>query len=50
MRELFRHAALTAAEAGRAAVTGEDLLGAVSELKDQSGRLTAALLGAERPA
>ena len=50
VRELFRHAALTAAEAGRAAVTGEDLLGAVSELKDQSGRLTAALLGAERPA
>ena len=50
VRELFRHAALSAAEAGREAVTGDDLLAAVSELKDQSGRLTAALLGAERPA
>src|SRR5215217_6689824 len=37
IRELFRHAALTAAEAEREAVTGEDLLAATNELKDQSG-------------
>jgi ATPase family associated with various cellular activities (AAA) len=49
IRELFRHAALTAAEDGREAVGAADLLGAVGELKDQSGRLTATLLGAERP-
>lgn len=49
IRELFRHAALAAAEDGREAVTGDDVLAAVSELKDQGGRLTAALLGAERP-
>jgi hypothetical protein len=48
IRELFRHAALAAAEAGREAVVGDDLLAAVRELKDQSGRLTAALLGAEQ--
>jgi hypothetical protein len=50
VRELFRRAALSAAEDGREAVSAVDLLAAVSELKDQSGRLTAALLGAERPA
>jgi ATP-dependent 26S proteasome regulatory subunit len=50
IRELFRHAALTAAEDGREAVSADDLLAAVSELKHQSGRMTAALLGAERPA
>ena len=49
IRELFRHAALTAAEAEREAVTGEDLLAAANELKDQSGRLTASLLGAAPP-
>src|SRR5215211_6999386 len=49
IRELFRHAALTAAEAEREAVTGEDLLAATNELKDQSGRLTASLLGAAPP-
>ena len=46
IRELFRHAALAAAEAGRDAVTADELLAAVRELKDQSGPLTAALLGA----
>jgi hypothetical protein len=50
IRELFRHAALAAAEDGRDAVSAVDLLAAVGELKEQSGRLTAALLGAERPA
>jgi len=50
IRELFRHAALSVAEDGRQAVAGDDLLAAVSELKDQSGRLTASLLAAERPA
>jgi hypothetical protein len=49
IRELFRHAALTAAEDARAAVRTDDLLAAVSELKDQSGRLTASLLGAGSP-
>jgi hypothetical protein len=48
IRELFRHAALAAAEAGRDAVSADDLLAAVRELKDQSGRLTASLLGAGR--
>ena len=46
IRELFRHAALSVAEDGRAAVSAVDLMAAVSELKEQSGRLTAALLGA----
>jgi hypothetical protein len=46
VRELFRHAALTAAEAGRDAVGADDLLAAVAELKEQSGRMTATLLGA----
>ena len=46
IRELFRHAALTAAEAGRDAVGDDELLAGVRELKDQSGRLTATLLGA----
>jgi hypothetical protein len=49
IRELFRHAALAAAEDGREAVSAVDLLAAVGELKDQSGRLTAALLGATQP-
>jgi hypothetical protein len=49
IRELFRHAALSAAEAGRDAVAGADLLASAHELKDQSGRLTATLLGAEPP-
>jgi hypothetical protein len=50
IRELFRHAALTAAEDEREAVSAVDLLTAASELKEQSGRMTAMLLGAERPA
>ena len=50
IRELFRHAALSAAEDGRDAVSAVDLVAAVTELREQSGRLTAALLGAERPA
>jgi ATP-dependent 26S proteasome regulatory subunit len=49
IRELFRHAALVAAEAGSATVSGDVLLTAAVELKEQSGRLTATLLGAERP-
>ena len=49
IRELFRHAALASAEDGRETVSAVDLLGAVTELKEQSGRLTAAILGAERP-
>ncbi len=48
IRELFRHAALAAAEAGRDAVAADELLAAARELKDQSGRLTASLLGAVR--
>jgi hypothetical protein len=50
IRELFRHAALAAADDGRDAVSAIDLLTAVTELKEQSGRMTALLLGAERPA
>jgi ATP-dependent 26S proteasome regulatory subunit len=47
IRELFRRAALAAAEEGDdGCVSGEQLLAAVAELKDRSGRLTAALLGA----
>ena len=46
IRELFRHAALGVAEAGRDSVRAADLLAAAVELKDESGRLTAALLGA----
>ena len=49
IRELFRHAALASAEDGRETVSAVDLLAAVAELKEQSGRLTAAILGAERP-
>jgi hypothetical protein len=49
IRELFRRAALSVAEAGRETVRGDDVLAAVRELKDDSGRLTAALLGADRP-
>lgn len=48
IRELMRRAALLAAEAG-GAVTEERLRSAVEELRHQSGRLTATLLGAERP-
>jgi hypothetical protein len=50
IRELFRHAALSAAEDGREAVSAVDLLTAVAALREQSGRMTATLLGAERPA
>jgi hypothetical protein len=50
IRELFRHAALAAAEDGREAVSAVDLLAAVAVLREQSGRMTAALLGATRPA
>jgi ATPase family associated with various cellular activities (AAA) len=50
IRELFRHAALAAADDGRDAVSAIDLLAAATELKEQSGRMTALLLGAERPA
>ena len=52
IRELLRQATLTAVEAGKPAgqVDEEDLLATVDQLKSQSGRLTAALLGAERPA
>jgi hypothetical protein len=46
IRELFRSAALAAAEDGRDAVSAVDLLAATSELREQSGRMTAALLGA----
>ena len=48
IRELFRHAALSAADDGAATVDGPRLLAAVAELKEQSGRMTATLLGAER--
>ncbi len=52
IRELLRQSTLTAVEAGKPAgrVDEEDLLATVDQLKSQSGRLTAALLGAERPA
>ena len=45
----MRRAALGAAEGGQAATTTEHLLAAVDELRHQGGRLTATLLGAERP-
>jgi hypothetical protein len=48
IRELMRRAALSAAEAG-ARVTKAHLLAAVEELRHQGGRLTATLVGAERP-
>ncbi len=52
IRELLRQAMLTAAEAGKPIghVDEDDILATVEQLKSQSGRLTAALLGAERPA
>ncbi len=49
IRELMRRAALVAAEGGQAVTTTEHLLAAVEELRHHSGRLTASLLGAERP-
>ncbi len=51
IRELLRQSTLAAVEAGRPAgrVGEEDLLATVDQLKSQSGRLTATLLGAERP-
>ena len=45
----MRHASLLAAEAGTR-VSGALLERAATELRHESGRLTAALLGAERPA
>ena len=48
IRELMRRAALHAAEAG-GQVTEDHLHASVDELRHQSGRLTASLLGAERP-
>jgi ATP-dependent 26S proteasome regulatory subunit len=48
VRELMRRAALEAAEAGGRVGT-DALLTAVDVLRVQSGRLTATLLGAERP-
>ena len=51
IRELLRQATLTAVEAGKPAgrIDEEDLLVTVDQLKSQSGRLTATLLGAEQP-
>ena len=51
IRELLRQSTLAAAEAGRPAgrVDEEDILATVEALRSQSGRLTATLLGAERP-
>jgi ATP-dependent 26S proteasome regulatory subunit len=50
IRELMRRAALLGAErTGSAHVEDRDLLATIAELKHQSGRLTATLLGAERP-
>lgn len=48
IRELMRRAALVAAEEDHATTTTEHLLAAVHELRHQTGRLTATLLGAER--
>lgn len=50
IREVIRQAALHAAERGRDddRVREQDLLDAIERLKNQSGRLTATLLGAER--
>jgi hypothetical protein len=45
IRELFRRAALVAAEDG-GDVTGALLLAVVEELREAGGRLTASLLGA----
>ena len=52
IREVIRQAALRAAERGDqdGRVSGADLLSSVEDLKTGSGRLTASLLGAERPA
>jgi ATP-dependent 26S proteasome regulatory subunit len=52
IRELIRQAVLRAAERGAAEgeVNRADLLACVEDLKTGSGRLTASLLGAERPA
>ncbi len=50
IRELMRRAALARAErGGEGAVAVADLVTAADELKHQSGRLTASLLGAEPP-
>jgi len=47
IRELMRRAALVTAEAGRDITTTAHLLAALDELRHQSGRLTATLVGAQ---
>jgi ATP-dependent 26S proteasome regulatory subunit len=49
-KELLRKAALTAAEAGRAAVADADVALVLDELLAETGKLTRVLLGAEAPA
>jgi hypothetical protein len=49
IKELLRRAALTAAEAGRARVTDDDLTAVLDELLAETSALTRVLLGGERP-
>ena len=48
-KELLRKATLAAAEAGRTAVTDEDVGAVLDELLAETGKLTRVLLGAEAP-
>lgn len=48
VKELLRRAAMAAAEAGREAVTDDDLAGVLDELLTETSKLTRVLLGGER--
>ena len=49
IKELLRKAVLAAAEAGRTAVTGDDLNAVLAELQHETAAITRVLLGAEAP-